>query len=249
MKSEPLFLVKFGKRDHLQEIVEGMLRFSPSQTYIELEEKQHKKGQGDLLEGKMKIRCTSLKAYDPDTNEFLGEINNEVMLTMSIQDVKNIPVFCLTSGDKSHCIEYISDNRYKIKFNDIQKNTVINDFPDSDSALIILEPNKFINDITRKYISVSDIIRYYDYEILTLEMLCLILGVNEIEPGKSYSLKYENKYRHLLCKDISFVNQNEYRFLLLDEYIDKPKKYAFEFTSKYKLVSLDDFFNGIAVAI
>ena len=50
------FFIKYGEKEHLQQIVDGKLRFTPSQTYIKIEEKQHNKGQGDLLEGRMKIK-------------------------------------------------------------------------------------------------------------------------------------------------------------------------------------------------
>ena len=46
------FFIKYGEKEHLQQIIDGKLRFTPSQTYIKIEEKQHNKGQGDLLEGK-----------------------------------------------------------------------------------------------------------------------------------------------------------------------------------------------------
>ncbi len=248
MRSDILFFVIIGKMDHLQQIIDGSLRFSPSQRYIELEEKQHNKGQGDLLEGRMKIKCTSVKVYHPDTNQFLGKIEN-VVVTMAIQDVKNIPAFCLTAGNRLHCLEYINECEYTVKFNDIQKNTILKNFPDADAALVFLQPEKFINDITRKYNCISDFIRYYDYDILTTDMLCTILGVEEIKPKTKYYLTYDNKFRHLLCKDMAFKNQDEYRFLILGEYIEEPKKYEYELTSDYILVNLKDFFNGIAVSI
>lgn len=248
MENDILFFVKFGKREHLQQTIDGSLRFSPSQYYIELEEKQHKKGQGDLLEGKMKIKFTEAQLYHPDTNKLLGELKDSVFV-MAIQDVKNIPVFCLTAGNKSHCIDFVNENKYTIKFNDVQRDTIEKDFPEADSALILAQPNNFINDITQKYKSVSDIIRYYNFDFPTMNMLCTILGVDEIKPNTRYSLTYDNKYRHLLCKDITFKNQNEYRFLILDEYIEQPRNYKFELTSKYLLVSLHDFFNGVEVNI
>lgn len=49
------FMIKYGKAEHLQQIIDGSLRLTPSQDYIKIEESQHNRGQGDLLEGKMKI--------------------------------------------------------------------------------------------------------------------------------------------------------------------------------------------------
>ncbi len=44
------FMIKYGKYDHLKQIVDGALRMTSSQTYIGIEKEQHNKGQGDLLE-------------------------------------------------------------------------------------------------------------------------------------------------------------------------------------------------------
>lgn len=38
------FFIKYGEQEHLQQIIDGKLRFTPSQTYIKIEEKQHNKG-------------------------------------------------------------------------------------------------------------------------------------------------------------------------------------------------------------
>ena len=59
--SDILFLIKFGKKTHLQDILNNKLRFAPSQQYIEQEQKLYDKGQGDLLEGKMKIHWVFFK--------------------------------------------------------------------------------------------------------------------------------------------------------------------------------------------
>lgn len=42
--------IKSGEEEHLQQIVDGSLRFSPSQVYVKMEEEQHNKGQGDINE-------------------------------------------------------------------------------------------------------------------------------------------------------------------------------------------------------
>jgi hypothetical protein len=246
MDNDILFFIKFGKKDHLQQIVDGKVRFSPSQYYIELEKTQNNKGQGDLLEGKMKIRCISAKLYHPDTNQYIGELKN-VIITLAIQDVNNIPIFCLSAGNKSHCIDYYSSGKFKIKFNKKQIDTVFQDFPNADSALIIPQPERFINDISSKYSCISNLIKYYNYDILTTDMLCTVLNIDEIMPNIKYPLTFDNKYRHLLCKDISFINQNEYRFILLDEYIKKPKFYDIYFSSSYIIVNLNELFNGISI--
>jgi len=89
------FFIKYGEKEHLQQIVDGKLRFTPSQTYIKIEEKQHNKGQGDLLEGRMKIKIEGARMYHPETNEYLGTLPKSTVV-ISIQDVSNMPIFCLS---------------------------------------------------------------------------------------------------------------------------------------------------------
>lgn len=89
------FFIRYGEKEHLQQIVDGKLRFTPSQTYIKIEEKQHNKGQGDLLEGKMKIKIEGARMYHLETNEYLG-IFPKSTVVISIQDVSNMPIFCLS---------------------------------------------------------------------------------------------------------------------------------------------------------
>ena len=71
---KPKFMIKYGKEEHLQQLVDGKIRFAPSQTYVRLEEAQHNKGQGDLLEGKMKIKMQSARLHSIETNELIREL-------------------------------------------------------------------------------------------------------------------------------------------------------------------------------
>lgn len=234
------FFIKYGEREHLQQIVDGGLRFSPSQTYIRLEEKQHNKGQGDLLEGKMKVNAEKIKFYNRETNECLVTQKKSI-ITVSIQNVSNMPIFCLSHyGDES--IEDI-DGVSKIAFDDEHIKGIKKDFPKATHALIIYEPDKFVdsvkNSIDRNLI--SDKIIYYDYSINVLQMYTfLTTGDEQIRTNEDFSMTYDNRYRHLLCKDISFENQREYRFIVLDELITKPKFYNFKFDVKYQIVQIDD---------
>ena len=41
------------------------------------------------------------------------------------------------------------------------------------------------------------------------------------------------------CKDISFSNQEEYRFIGLDELIMEPVFYSFSFNSQYLMVPIE----------
>ena len=59
------------------------------------------------------------------------------------------------------------------------------------------------------------------------------------------TMTYDNRYRHLLCKDISFSNQKEYRFIITDELIESPAFYDFHFNSEYKIVPIEELYEKI----
>lgn len=59
------------------------------------------------------------------------------------------------------------------------------------------------------------------------------------------SVTYDNRYRHLLCKDNDFAIQQEHRFIVLDQLIDKPVFYPFHFSSTHIIVPIDDLYGRI----
>ncbi|BFK61975.1 hypothetical protein I260019D6_12840 [Dorea longicatena] len=231
--------VKFGKKEHLEAIIKGMIRFAPSQLYIKMEEELHNKGQGDLLEGKWIIHSESMKMISDDTGE-INEIPYKSKITIGIENVNNIPVFCITEyNDK-----YISDKGILTVPND-ELESIKQGFPKATHALIILEDELFIKAVQSLdgHKIISDRVHYYDYDINDIRMLSYLTSGDEYSYQKGngrQSMTYKNRYRHLLCKDDSFSNQNEYRFIVLDELSDIPLFYSIEYTGKYKIVEIDD---------
>lgn len=241
------FFVKYGEKEHLQQIIDGQLRFTPSQTYIKIEETQHNKGQGDMLEGKMKIHFESAKLYHPETHELLGTLPKSNVL-INIQDVSNMPIFCLSQYDDSY-IQCCS-NKKVINMDAEHIKKVKRDFSKATHALIILEPEVFINsvcDIPDKSFAYGEI-KYFDYDINSLQMFMFLnTGGEELKTNEALSMTYENRYRHLMCKDIAFENQREYRFIETSTLIDSPIKYNFSFNSKYLLVSIDELERSVII--
>ena len=229
--------VKYGKEEHLQQIVDGKRRFSPSQNYVKMEELLHNKGQGDLLEGKMPLQIEAAQVYDTDTNELVGIMPKRRIL-ISIQDVNNMPVFCLSSYSISE------DNMLSLEHEHLD--SIKSDFPDATHALIIQSSDTFIEDVKSiiGHKIVSDHIRYYDYSINTMQMY-MYLTTGDEKIVHNSSMTYDNRYRHLLCKDISFSNQKEYRFIITDKLIEKPAFYDFHFNSPYKILQIDELYRNI----
>lgn len=239
MKSQ--FMIKYGKKEHLQQIVDGEIRFAPSQTYIRLEETQHNKGQGDLLEGKMKIKMQRARLHNIETHELIRELPAGTIV-VSLQDVNNMPVFCISQYDERQISDYTDELHYTITLSGEKIECIQKDFPEASHALIILEPDKFINDVRNidGHRFVSDNIRYYDYDINPLQMyMFLSTGEETVQTNTVMSMTYENRYRNLLCKDVSFSIQDEYRFIEIDELITEPVFYSFSFTSRYLIVPIE----------
>lgn len=241
-----LFLVKFGKKEHLEQIVSGETRFSPSQKYVEQEKKLHDKGQGDLLEGKMKLHVESYTMESHEDGRII-KVNHPEDFLINIQDVNDMPIICYLCGTYEDCSEYKAPNEYIINFSEDVKETIIKDFHNPDSALIIFEPQRYIKDMQERLNTVSSSIRYYDYSKMWIQQyMFLCKGDEDAEIGNGI-MTYDNRYRHLLCKDIAFKNQKEYRFIKLDELIDSPKTYEFAFDYDYEIVPCEKLFSGFTV--
>lgn len=232
--------IKYGEKEHLQQIVDGNLRFSPSQNYIKLEMEEHNKGQGDLLEGKWVIHAEKFMMESHDTHEVTC-FPHKAKIVVGTVDVNDMPVFCISYYDGT----FLSKNGEVVSLH-LGKNNleaIRNDFPKATHALILTEPEIFVNDVKsiEGHRVVSDNIHYYDYEMNDVRMLSyLTTGDEESYKGKgiTLSMTYENRYRHLLCKDVAFSAQSEYRFIVTDQLVDGAVFYPFELTSKYLLVEI-----------
>jgi len=247
----PQFMIKYGEEEHLKQLVNGKIRFTPSQTYIKIEEMQHNKGQGDLLEGKMKLKIEGARMHDPNTNEFIGMLPAGDIV-ISVQDVNNMPVFCLAQYSNENVTDYVNDKNYTIVLSDEKVKKIQGDFPKASHALIILEPDKFIEDVKNitNHQFANGVIHYYDYEINPIQMfMFLTTGSETIQTNAVMSMTYGNRYRHLLCKDISFSSQDEYRFIGLDELISEPVFYSFSFRSQYLIVPIEQLKQPLKIEI
>lgn len=238
--------IKYGEKEHLQQIIDGHLRFSPAKSYIEIEQKQHNKGQGDLLEGKWVIHTESVKMVSHQTGETFV-LPPKSKITIGAVDVTTLSVFCLSSYADDI---FDGNNSISLEKDDIER--IKCDFPKATHALIIFEKNKFIECVkaTIGHSVESDSIHYYDYDINDINMMSFLTTGDEdsYRAGVTLSMTYDERYRHLLCKDRSFSNQNEYRFIITDVLTDVPVSYDFIFDCTYKLLPIDELLDGVSVA-
>lgn len=151
--------------------------------------------------------------FHPETNEYLGTLPKSTVV-ISIQDVSNMPIFCLSYYGEESMV-------------DVEGLTTI----DIDA--------EHIDGVKKDFVSGE--IKYYDYDMNPIQMyMFLAMGTEEIQTDKYLSMTYDNRYRHLLCKDVAFENQREYRFIGLDDLISNPVFYNFKYNGKYLIVPIDD---------
>lgn len=235
-------LIKYGEEDHLKAIVNGSLRFSPSQIYVNMEKDLHNKGQGDLLDGKWVINNVTGGKFVEEGTGRIGLIPPNSRFYISIQDVNSMPVFCLSHYGEECITEEIGEKKFSLPEGRLDQ--IKHDFPKATHALMIFNPGVFIQEAEKAegHRIVSDRIHYFDYSVNEMRMASFLTTGDENtipESGISYTTTYNDRYRHLLCKDNDFKNQDEYRFIILDELIDAPKSYKFNFLSEYRIVPLD----------
>lgn len=243
-------MIKYGKEDHLKQIVNGLIRFAPSQIYIQMEEVLNIKGQGDRLNGKMKVKVLNAKLYNTETSE-RKKIPN-CTLTMAFQNVGDIPIFCISHYGSEDTKKFLNIKSYTILLSPIKLETIKKDFTEATHALIILEPEKFIAGVQniKGHQIISDEVNYFNYDVNLLQMyMFLSSSSTEIMDTKTLSLNYNDRHRLLLCKDLAFAYQQEYRFIILEELIEEPVFYNFNFASDYILLPVDELRREIEVFI
>ena len=242
--------VKYGEEEHLKQIVDGSLRFSPSEVYVKMEEEQHNKGQGDMLDGKWVINNVMGGRLIEEGTGRVYIIPSNARFFITIQDVNSMPVFCLSYYDEQYITEEDSQRSFYLPEDKV--NSLKHDFPKATHALLIFEQDVFIEEVQKAegHKIISDRIHYFNFDTNEIRMASFLTTGNEETEQKSgiaYTTTYEDRYRHLLCKDNNFKDQDEYRFIILDELIKEPKKYSFEFKSAYKIVPIDDLVTGVEV--
>jgi hypothetical protein len=247
MNEDILFFVKFGERSHMESLSRGEMYFSLADEFIKQEEMQQKKGQGDSYEGRMNMLFNQVVLRNPETKEVLCVLSNSNM-NFGFETVANMPLFCLTAGYAKDC-KFINDNKYHILFSEMKTQVICEHFEKADTALIIKQPNVFIEDVKKVFNKKckADTIKYYNMSILTTDRLKYLMDITKIQSGKEISINIKDAYKHLFCKDFYFEEQQEFRFIANELHIKQPTIYKIDMNSKTELIDLKDFFNGVNV--
>lgn len=253
------YLLKFGKKNHIEEFVKGSLYCSNAKTFWGIEENQKIKGQGDILEAGSKVfaqRVEMQSNSDGDTIIFDGRSN----ILLHFEPAANIPVFCLFSVYDDDCI-IDKSGKYVINISKKKQEIIRKHFPNADTVAIISDPNEFIEDIASSIgCSVKyDQVHYFNIDkglpisnssntAMDHEYALYIMQDTppiKVNGGKMYTLKAEYIYRVLFCKDVYFMDEQEFRIVLPNETITKGRHYPVKIQENIEIMSIENFFKSI----
>ena len=248
-------LLKFGKKKHLKDLVEGKLYCSNAITFWGIEDKLKIKGQGDILEAGTRIFAKNMTMKHLEANEIVDLGNTNVILR--VEPAEKMPVFCMFAVYNDDCMTN-DDGKVVINLSEEKKQTIREHFPNADAVVVISTPDIFIKDIEKsigvdiksgsvqyfkidKGFSTKDAQTSNDMEYMMYLMQDTLPSVKE-NGSTHYSFKVKYAYRALFCKDVFFDKEQEYRIVLPNEKIDKGESYPIKLSKKYEIFDLEEFF-------
>ena len=83
------YLLKFGKREHLESLVSGNIYCSNAITFWGIEDKLKIKGQGDILEAGTRMFAQKMIMQHPDTKEVIAKSILLELQSSIFQMIKN----------------------------------------------------------------------------------------------------------------------------------------------------------------
>lgn len=249
------FLLKFGKRSHLEDFVNDLLYCSNAEELWKIEDEQKIKGQGDTLEASSILHAQSLTLLDPDTSTVIAQLGQRTG-RVRFDPAKKIPVFCLFAVYEDDCITDANGD-LQIKLSEEKKAKIRQHFPNADAVVVIPNPEIFIHDVENSIGCeiIADSIRYFNIEKglitndgkIAMDMEYQRYLCQDTPPVKengktTYIFHADYVYRILQCKDVYFSCEQEFRIILPREEIEKGTKYPIRTSTKYEIQDLDDFF-------
>lgn len=128
--SEIKFLLKFGRREHLESLVEGNIYCSNAITFWGIEDKLKIKGQGDILEAGARMFAQKMIMQRSDTKEVVAEYGKANGL-VRIEPAKKMPVFCMFAVYEDDC-KVDDAGTLIINLSDDKKQTIREHFPNAE---------------------------------------------------------------------------------------------------------------------
>lgn len=245
------FLLKFGERKYLERLQCGNLYFSNALKFRYYEEKLLIKGQGDRLEGGSMIHTNDFSLIDNSSDELvLSGVKSKMLI--HYEPANMLPVYCLFACFGKDCHRDSGGNLHIHLGEDI-KNDIISHFPKADTVAVISNPEKFIENVNESigYENKSGLVNYFNllgYDGKSNDLEYFKYLTQDIAPVKedgktTYTFNDKYVYRSLLCKDIFFNKEQEYRFILPSNKISDPREFKVKLSEEIQLEDIEMFFN------
>lgn len=255
--SEIKFLLKFGKREHLESLVEGNVYCSNAITFWGIEDKLKIKGQGDILEAGTRMFAEKMIMQHPDTKEVIAEFGKANGL-MRVEPAEKMPVFCMFAVYEEDCKVDEHGNTI-INLSSDKKQTIREHFPNADAVAVIPNPEAFIEDISKSIgtdikagkVNYFHIDKGYETKdgrtAIDMEYMKYLMqdaAPEKVDGGTRYVFYADYAFRVLFCKDVFFEQEQEYRIVLPKEKIEVGKSYPVQLSTDYEIYDLNTFFEN-----
>ena len=250
------YLLKFGRREHVESFAAGSLYCSNAQTFWGIEDNLKIKGQGDKLEGSSRFFAQKMTVHDYDDGSLVAEVPNCNGL-VRYEPAERLPVFCLFAVYEEECLKDMAGNVH-IKLSEKIKSSIREHFPQADAVAIIENPEQFLEDVESSIgcdVKHGEVHYFHIDEGMPMKdggramdmeyMKYLVQDVPPVvESGRTtYKFIAKYVYRALLCKDVYFKDEQEYRIVLPNEEIDVGTAYPVKYRNEIRVMNLDSFFN------
>lgn len=247
------YLLKFGEKKYLQDLVDNKLYFANAISFWGIEDKLKIKGQGDRLEASTMMHAQKVVMQNPDTGEIIANLGISNGL-VRIEPAKRMPVYCLFAVYEDDCT-VDSEGKLHIVLSEEKKKTIREHFPKADGVVIIDNPDQFIDDVKNSigHVLKNDEVHYFNIDKgyktkngqVAMDMQYLMYVTQDAEPVREngmvkYTFYGDYAYRVLFCKDLFFEKEQEYRFILPEEQIDEGTKYGVKLSSAYSISNIED---------
>lgn len=202
---EYVAFLKFGKKDNLEKLQQGLLYMKESKYFRDLEYKTGIAGMGDrhdscVIQRDVPILINGKTVPNPD------------WISGSYQGDEKTPIFCCTCLKENDFIYSSAKKCYVLKDGLFNYSTLKQEF--GEYCLIIPHPEEFIGRINSHCLIQNIDMRFKE--------------VRYVDYGKKdnyWTKYYENDLSHFFIKDKSFSNQKEFRLLLANIYTDTNKDF------------------------
>lgn len=205
-ETKVFMFVKFIKKEWIDSFLDGNMYMNNFKYFIDQENSDSVKGQGDAFEGAHVIKFLNATAYTLDENGSeikLADVESAALIERDPK-VNKFPMFCLTClGSHDYIVLEKTENIIKFKLNipEEDKNKIKDTF-NADIALVSISPFTFISrfrKVAEKLGCLCAHVRYEDFKVYdTLKRENFIKGTADILFSKEVSLSYQKEFRFVL---------------------------------------------------